>query len=120
MGKSAALLLPALTVVLAACGGGGDGDPNARKHKVVYTIGGTAKSGTVSYTTPSGTSKDGDVKLPWRKEFEVKGANPLSVNGQGAGGGDVTCSITVDGKEVAAKSSTSGLNQASCDSFTDS
>lgn len=110
------LLLPVL-LAQAACVGGSEGEEAAGTHTVVYSVVGSAKSSTVSYTTPSGTSRDSDVELPWRKEFKAKGSSSLSVNAESGDGGEVGCSITVDGAQVASRTSSGQPVIAGCDSF---
>lgn len=110
------LLLPVLFAP-AACGGGDGGEDAAGTHTVVYQVTGTAKSGTVSYTTPSGTSRDSNATLPWHKKFKAKGSNSLSVNAESRDGGQIGCSITVDGVQVVTKTSSGEPVLAGCDSF---
>lgn len=111
------LLLPVLMTGPAACGAASGVGTGGGEHTVVYRVEGTAKTGDVSYTTSTGTSKEDNVKLPWTVEFKAEGSTSLSVNGQSKDAGGVACSITVDGKEVSARKSDQELPVASCDSF---
>jgi hypothetical protein len=91
---------------------------------LVYEVTGDAPRVTVGYSTfgdgGSATTAEEEVAaLPWTKEFTVKGlfrGGTLDVT-TGAGGGTVTCEVTVDG--VARKTATaSGPNAvASCSDF---
>lgn len=114
--RRAVLLLPVLLVAPTGCGTGAGVGSNG-PHTVIYKIEGTSKASTISFTTPAGTTQEENVQLPWTKQFEAKGSNSLSVNAQSKDGGGVSCSISVDGKEVAARKSDLELPVASCDSF---
>jgi hypothetical protein len=90
-----AATLPPTTVASAA--------PSAQI--VVYVVtAGTGDIGSVQYTDQDGdmVSRDG-VKLPWRFTFHVNGPRHgfvLIAQRKQGGSGSVSCSITVDGKEL--------------------
>ncbi|ROP39830.1 MmpS family transport accessory protein [Saccharothrix texasensis] len=90
---------------------------------LLYEVTGDASGATVSYSTFGATGSTATAEevatLPWTKEFTVKGLShggTLDVT-TSAGGGTVTCAVTVDG--VARKTATaSGPNAvASCSNF---
>lgn len=91
----------------------------ATRH-VVYKIGGTAKSASVTYNSDGSTSiqQDNGAAVPWTKELDVPADQALSifqVSAQNGGSGTITCSITVDGKEIKTGTGNGAYAIASCD-----
>lgn len=86
-----------------------------REHNITYQVNGKGK-GTVMPTTQDGSSTMSDVKLPWHKDFTVKGdVNWLAITaGNGAEGDDITCKIYVDGYEVVSNTGKGAFANASC------
>ncbi len=93
-----------------------------REAVIVYQVSGDAPSADVTYTTfgdSMSTSQETVTTLPWAKEVTTTG---LVKEGQlivstGADGGSVTCTVTVDGKEVRTATASGAFAMASCDSF---
>ena len=88
--------------------------------KVVYEVTGSG-SAAVTYTE-AGTSpkSERNVELPWRKEFTLGSETPLlSVTGIhfGTSSTELTCRITLDGKEIAKRSASGNATTASCMQF---
>ncbi|MCG8919878.1 DUF4190 domain-containing protein [Actinokineospora sp. PR83] len=98
--------------------------PVAAKSTVVYKVTGTAKDTTVMYTTMDGgswsSSTEQDVPLPWEKTVAVEGGlfsgGSLIVT-TGMKGGQVTCSVVVDGKEAKTAQASGEFASASCSGF---
>lgn len=120
-----ATIATAVALTATACTGT-EADPNlegaggkAKKglHTVVYYVGGTAKSGDLTYTTPSGQQQDGKSKLPWTKTFRAKGGEILALSGQNSASGAITCKITLDGKVIKQSKSTGQFAVVSCDAM---
>lgn len=91
---------------------------NTTVHAVVYSVTG---SGTADITYDafshgnSGSSQNNNVTLPWTKTVTGSGIFALySVDGTLSSGGTVTCTITVDGKQVATNTSTGQFASAVC------
>jgi hypothetical protein len=80
--------------------------PAAAKVKtVVYEVTGTGTAGNITYTTDGMTSTEqvSDVPLPWSKTIELPVGEALQivqVLAQNGGDGEITATITVDGKVV--------------------
>jgi Mycobacterium membrane protein len=97
------------------------------RHTVTYQLGGTAKKGDITYSTPSGDEQRNGAKLPWHKTFIAGKGEFLSVSVQNTAttasgdlaGGTVTCKILVDGKAVKQAKSSGQAAIASCDHMTD-
>jgi MmpS family membrane protein len=75
----------------------------AVEHTIVYKVGGTSKSGSLTYNTDgSGTTEQStDSPLPWSKTLKAKGlfsVYTLMVQNGADEKGTVTCTIEVDGK----------------------
>lgn len=84
-------------------------------HKVVYKVTGRADQARVTYSHPEGGVSSNSVKLPWSEKFEVQRFTFLSVSvTSGLEGGDVGCSIAVDGKVVQERSGSGQFSSASC------
>jgi hypothetical protein len=94
-----------------------------REVVVSYEITGDATNVDVTYTTFNGEqvdTKDETVAtLPWTKEVTstglVKGGQVIVTTGET--GGSVTCTMTVDGKEVSTETVTGAFQMATCDSL---
>lgn len=84
-------------------------------HTVVYEIGGTARKGLITYSTPSGQEQANGAKVPWTKTFKAKDGEFLSVSAQNDGGGTINCKISVDGKLLKRSQSSGQFAIASCD-----
>jgi hypothetical protein len=127
--KKFALAALAVTA-LAACGT--TTDPNITQHgkeaasttkakglhTVVYTVQGTARKGSINYSTPSGQEQINGSKLPWSKTFKAENGTVLSVMGQiDAGAASITCTITLDGKTIKRAKSSGEYSVVSCDAF---
>ncbi|MCO5996071.1 hypothetical protein [Actinoallomurus rhizosphaericola] len=82
---------------------GGDtaSKPAAGGHAVVLEVQGSGELPGILYnTTTSGNASN--VKLPWKKTAKVPGGHLLAVLASSTSG-NLTCSITVDGKVVTKK-----------------
>lgn len=75
--------------------------------KVVIEVAGAKRASNITYLLDGDTSQDNGVKLPWKKTLVSTDALMIvAVNAQNAGGGKITCKITVDGKVVKQNAST--------------
>lgn len=89
--------------------------PPSGEHTIVYRVGGTATSASsVSYITGDGQEQQTGVHLPWKRSLKVKGFASASLSAQNAGGGSITCSIDVDGKQVKRSVSSGSYAVVSC------
>jgi len=94
-----------------------------REAVIVYEITGDATNVSVTYTTFSdanANTKDETVAtLPWTKEVKTKGyvKEGQVIVTTGEAGGSVTCTITVDGKEVESNTASGPFEMATCDSI---
>jgi hypothetical protein len=74
-------------------GGGG-----TTTHAVTYTVSGGDGAGTITYENENAdTSQATQVATPWTYTFTAVDGAFLYVSAQNAGGGTITCSISVDG-----------------------
>jgi hypothetical protein len=98
-------------------------DEANREAVIVYEITGDATEVDVTYSTFSDTNantKDEHVAaLPWTKEVKTKGyvKEGQVIVTTGEAGGNVTCKITVDGKEVESNTASGPFAMATCDSL---
>jgi len=103
----------AALIVGVACSSGSNDDGDSGSDRTVrYEITGAGQATNVTYSSGAigSQSQETSVTLPWEKEVKVpedKSNVPTVVAQRGAGTGDITCRITVDGKE-AAKATSSG------------
>lgn len=88
---------------------------------VVFTVTGDATASTISYTTAdtggAGTDQVADADLPWTKTVGIEsstGFAAYALIAQNAGNGDITCSISVNGKEVATRTASGRYAVVSC------
>ncbi|WP_409184618.1 DUF4190 domain-containing protein [Amycolatopsis sp. VS8301801F10] len=94
-----------------------------RSVTVHYEVTGTAKDASVTYTTfgdgSTATNQEHPQSLPWSKDITTKGlfkGGSLLVT-TGAEGGEVTCKVTVDGKETKTSKAAGNFATATCDGF---
>ena len=108
-----ALLLPALVLALAACGvpsavgaAAGGGPATVR-----YEVTGPESTNNITYssTGSAGIAQENGAAAPWTKEvqFAEGSFRVATLTAQNAGGGDITCRISVDG-EVVSETTSSG------------
>lgn len=88
------------------------------KHTVVYTVTGDGTA-TVSYDTfqngNAGNAQDTTVKLPWTKTITASGLFTIyDVNVTVDTGTTATCTLTVDGKQIASNTAHGQLASADC------
>ncbi|NUS72111.1 MAG: hypothetical protein HOQ05_01760 [Corynebacteriales bacterium] len=86
-------------------------DESEEEHEVVYALTGDGDVAAVSYSTDEGgnIAQETQASLPWRKELTRKGffrTYTLTAQRDSGGEGSLTCTITVDGKELASNTST--------------
>jgi hypothetical protein len=79
--------------------------PAAKVKTVVYEVTGSGTAGNITYTTDGMTSTEqvSDVPLPWSKTIELPAGEAIQivqVLAQNGGSGEITATITVDGKVV--------------------
>jgi hypothetical protein len=93
--------------------------PHSQKHTIVYTVTGT---GTADITYDafdngnSGGAQDNGATLPWTKTITGSGLfNAYSVDATlGINGGTVSCTVSIDGKQVASHTSTGQFATVDC------
>ncbi len=86
-------------------------------HAVVYTVGGTARKGSITYMTPSGQEQRNGVKVPWHTKLRANDGTLLGVTAQNSGGGTITCEISVDGKLLKRGRSSGAYAVVTCDAM---
>ncbi len=92
-------------------------DANNKKHTVVYTVTGTG-SADITYDSftngNSGSSQVSNAALPWTKTIVGSGLfNIYDVTATiGVNGGSLSCTITVDGKQVSSQHASGELGTA--------
>lgn len=84
-------------------------------HKVTIKVEGDSTDANITYTTDTGSEQVASPTLPFTKDFEVHGSTygTLSVS-NGQTGNTVTCTVTVDGKQVSTNTSSGQYANASC------
>lgn len=86
-----------------------------KQHTVSIKIEGDSTDANISYTTDGGSEQTDSPKLPFTKEFTVTGSTFGTVTASnGQTGTKVTCTVTVDGKQVSTNSSSGQYASASC------
>lgn len=96
-----------------------------RETVVVYEITGDAANVDVTYSVLNGDNMDSEdetvATLPWKKEVKMKGFAadllPQVLVTTGEAGGNVTCKLTVDGKEVDTETASGPFELATCDNI---
>jgi len=97
-------------------------DEAAREVVIVYEVSGDAAGVDVTYTTFGDTlttNQETAATLPWSTEVTTKGllkGGSLVVM-TGESGGQVTCKVTVDGKEAKTATASGQFAIATCDGF---
>jgi hypothetical protein len=92
------------------------------RHTVVYVVTGTGQANDITYSTlQEGAGQNGEaqvtnVTLPWRKAITVSGLITIFDLTATVGpiGGSVTCTITEDGRQLAANTATGSFASANC------
>lgn len=82
-------------------------------HKVTFAIRGDVRRSSVSLTTPDGREQHIVVSPPWSRTFTVNDGQSIDVTAHSTGGGELTCTLKVDGDLV--KSATSSGDSATVD-----
>jgi hypothetical protein len=81
-------------------------------HTVTFAIRGDARRVSVTYTTPAGRHRT-VVSPPWSMTFTVEDGQGVDVGAHSTGGGELTCTLKVDGELL--KSATSSGDSATVD-----
>ena len=108
-----------LIIALIAAAGTAINKANTTQHTIVYSVTGTGAA-TITYDSfdnnHNGTTQLGEVPLPWTKTVVGSGIfNSYSVTATlGAGGGTLTCTLSVDGKQVSNNTATGAFSSADC------
>jgi hypothetical protein len=77
------------------------GSQNAGKTIRYEVTGDAGTANNVTYMINHGEQQETNVALPWSKDFTADDKfQALVVNAQNAGGGSISCTITVDGKVI--------------------
>jgi hypothetical protein len=85
-------------LALICCAGSG---LNSGPHQITYRVDGTARSASVTYSNGTGGTEQKTVSVPWSKSFDTQSGEFLYISAQNNGEyGDVTVSITADGKII--------------------
>lgn len=104
----------------AALIGGAASSVSGGAAAVVYEVSGGESAGNITYSAngTAGIAQENGVALPWTKEVQfAEGAlRVATLTAQNAGGGDITCRITVDGEVVAELTSSGEFAVVSCTS----
>ena len=109
--------IPLAAITLSACSTSATA---ASEKEIVYTVTGDAGKASITYSSDgkSSTQQDNAATLPWTHKMTLKPGvvdfNVLNVIAQSAGAGKITCTITVDGKEVKTATSSGEFSIATC------
>jgi len=88
-------------------------ETGAGTHTVTFAVRGSVRRASVTYTAPGGLTRRSVVSPPWSKTFTVADGQSIDVNAHSGGGGELTCTLKVDGELV--KSATSSGDSANVD-----
>jgi hypothetical protein len=86
-----------------------------KEHTVSIKVEGDSTDANITYTTDGGSEQADSPTLPFTKEFKVTGSRFGTVTASnGQTGNKVTCTVTVDGKQVSTNSASGQYASASC------
>ena len=71
---------------------------SAGVHTVTFTVGGTVRRSSVTYTTESGQQRRSVVSPPWSRTFTVNEGATFDVSAHSDGNGTLSCTLKVDGE----------------------
>lgn len=96
-------------------------DQATRKHTIVYSVTGDAKTADIDYSTfeqSTSVHSETGAAVPWTKTVEATGIYVGAFTATtGEDGGTVTCKVVVDGKEVKTATASGEYAVASCTGF---
>lgn len=85
------------------------------EHKVVVEVTGDGTATSITYSTQGGSEQATDAALPFKKELDMKGTLFGVISATNGGNGTtVTCTVTVDGKQVSTNTATGEYGSATC------
>lgn len=115
---------------ISAGSGTGSGGSGPGTDTIVYSVTSDASSISATYTTFNGSNiaqaQDNSTTPPWTKTVTAQKSwfhsdsliaqmNPAALSGGGKDGTTITCTITVNGKQVAKQTSTGQYATVTCD-----
>ena len=83
-------------------------------HTVTFTIRGNVRRSSISLTTPDGRKQHIVVSPPWNRTFTVNDGQSIDVTAHSTGGGELTCTLKVDGDLVKSASSSGDSATVDC------
>lgn len=110
---AAVLVFPACLglLVLAASPSSG----SFAEGEVTYQVTGSATEASLTYQNGDGGTSQEKVSLPWSLTVKAPASNFLYISAQNEGDyGDITCTISVDGKVIKTSTSSGSYTIASC------
>ncbi len=88
--------------------------PAPGAHRVTFSLRGAPGRTSVTYTTPGGRREHDVVSPPWNATFNVRDGESLDVRAHRSGGGELTCTLRVDGELVKSASSSGDSATVEC------
>jgi len=90
-------------------------NPDAGVVEYRITSTGSSKAGVITYSLENGSLAQVTLaRLPWRKRIDGSSDGLYVLNAQNAGSGAISCTILVDGVEVASSTSTGPYAGVQC------
>jgi hypothetical protein len=83
-------------------------------HTVTFAIRGNVRRSSISLTTPDGRKQHIVVSPPWNRTFTVNDGQSIDVTAHSTGGGELTCTLKVDGDLVKSASSSGDSATVDC------
>jgi hypothetical protein len=89
-------------------------EAGAGTHRVTFAIRGSVRRALITYTAPGGRKQRAVISPPWSKTFTVADGQSIDVNAHSSGGGELTCTLKVDGEPVKSATSSGGSATVDC------
>lgn len=92
-------------------------DESERVVSVLYEVSGSGSASAITYTTQDvNVVQETDASLPWSKSVDISGLGKyVSLTASNSGdGGEITCSVKVDGKVIITNTGSGPYASASC------
>jgi hypothetical protein len=87
---------------------------SAGTHTVTFTVGGTVRRSSVTYTTESGQRRRSVVSPPWSRTFTLYEGVTFDLSAHSDGGGTLSCTLKVDGELLKSAMSSGDSTTVDC------